>query len=107
MRDEDTPDLRGVVARVEGVPPAAKIDFDPGCKIHRCIRRWKGDVGKVTGAIARRDVQAAAEGDRKVCVVTANAAALYICFGCGSGGAGVLVAKGDVVVYEVADGLHP
>jgi len=64
VRDEDTPDLRYVVARVEGVPPAAEIDLDPCCKIHRRVRRWKGDVGKVTSAIARGDIQAAAEGDR-------------------------------------------
>src|SRR3989442_12149842 len=42
-----------------------------------------------------------------MCVVATNAVALCVCFGCGSGGAGMLVAKGDVVVYEVADGLHP
>jgi hypothetical protein len=41
-----------------------------------------------------------------MCVVATNAVALYVRFGCGSGGAGVLVAEGDVVVYEVADGLH-
>src|SRR5207249_1548040 len=69
--------------------------------------RRKADVGHVTDTIARRDVQAAAERDRQVCEVTTNAVALYVCFGRGSGGAGVLVAEGDVVVHEVADGLHP
>src|SRR5437867_4028697 len=41
-----------------------------------------------------------------MCVVATNAVALYVCFGRGSGGAGMLVAEGDVVVHEVADGLH-
>src|SRR5437016_3646065 len=84
------------------MPPAAEIDFDPRRKIHRRVRRRKAD-----GAIARRDVQAAAESDRQMCVVAANAVALYVCFGRGPGGAGVLVAEGQVVVYEIADGLHP
>jgi len=42
-----------------------------------------------------------------MCVVATNAVALYVCFGRGSGGVGVLVAEADVVVHEVADGLHP
>ena len=107
VRDENTPDPRGVVARVKGVPAAAEIDFDPRRKIHGRVRWRKTDVGYVTGAIARRDVQAAAEGDRQMCVVATNAVALYVRFVGGSGGAGVLVAEGEVVVYEVADGLHP
>ena len=78
----------------KGVPSAAEIDFDPRCKIHGRVRRRKADVGHVTGTIARRDVQAAAERDRQVCEVTTNAVALYVCFGRGSGGAGVLVAEG-------------
>ena len=107
VRDENTPDPRSVVARVEGMPPAAEIDFDPRRKIHRRVRRRKADVGDVAGAIARRDVQAAAESDRQMCVVAANAAALSECFGRGSGGARVLVAESNVVVYEIADGLYP
>src|SRR5439155_16694348 len=91
--------------RVKDVPSAAKIDLDPRCKIHRSVRRTNADVGHVTRAIARRDVQAAAEGDRQMCVVATNAVALYVCFGRGSGAAGMLVAEGDVVVHEVADGL--
>src|SRR5947209_19179797 len=89
------------------MPPAAEIDFDPCCKIHRRVRRRMADIGNVAGAIARRDVQAAAESDRQMCVVAANAVALYVCFRCSPGGAGVLVAEGQVVVYEIADGLHP
>ena len=48
---------------------------------------------QVTGAIARRDVQAAAERDRQMRVVAANAAALGVGFERGSGGAGMLVAE--------------
>ena len=76
MRDENTPDPRGVVARVKGVPSAAEIDFHPRCKIHGRVRRRKADVGHVTRGIARRDVQAAAESDRQMCLVATNAVAL-------------------------------
>ena len=76
MRDENTPDPRDVVARVKGVPLAAEVDFDPRCKIHGRVWRRKADVGHVTRAIARRDVQAAAESDRQMCLVATNAVAL-------------------------------
>jgi hypothetical protein len=55
VRHEDTPYPRGVVARVERVPPTAEIDFDPRRKIHGRVRRGKADIGNVTGAVACRD----------------------------------------------------
>ena len=76
MRDENAPDPRDIVARVKDVPSAPKIDLDPRCKIHGLVLRRKADVGHVTRAIARRDVQAAAESDRQMCLVATNAVAL-------------------------------
>jgi hypothetical protein len=107
MRDEDTADPRGVVARVERVPAAAEIDFDPRRKIHWRVGRGKGHIGNVTGAIARRDVEATAKSDGEVCVVAANPTALSVGFKCRSGRPGMLVTKGNVVVYKIADSLHP
>ena len=75
-RDEDTPDPRGVVARIERVPPALEIGLEPAREIHGRIGRRQADVGDVAGAVARRDVQAAAERDRQMRVVAANAVAL-------------------------------
>src|SRR5580658_11289302 len=91
LRDEDTPDPRGIVARVERVPAAAEIDFDPRGKIIGRIGRRQTDVGKITGAIACRDVQAATKSDGKMSVVTAHPVALAVCFMCRSGGTGMLV----------------
>ena len=97
VRDEDTADPRGIVARIKRVPPAAEIDFDPRGKIHGRVRWGKADVGNVTGAIARRDVEAPAESDRKMRVVAANPAALFVGFVRCPGGAGVLIAEGYVI----------
>jgi hypothetical protein len=58
------------------MPPVAEIDFDPRRKIHGCVWRGEADISDVTGAIARRDIEAPAESDRKMCVVAANSAAL-------------------------------
>src|SRR4029077_2645848 len=59
-----------------------------------------------TGAIARWDVQATAEGDCKMRVVAANTAAFLICFERRSSGPRVLIAEHYVIMHEVADSLH-
>ena len=45
--------------------------------------------------------------ERKMGEVAANAAALLVGLERGSGGAGMLVAEGDVIVHEIADRLDP
>ena len=107
VRNEDTTGPRGIVARIERMPSAAEIDVDPRGKIHGRVRRGETDISDITGAIARRDIEAPTESDRKMRVVAANPAALFICFKRRSSGAGVLIAEGYVIVYEVADGLNP
>ena len=107
LRYEDTTDPGGVVARIKGVPTVAQINFNPSGKIHGRVGRGQTDVGDVTGAIARRNVQATAEGDRKMGVVAADTAALLVSFEGRPGGAGVLIAENYVIVHEVADSLHP
>ena len=79
LRNEDTANPGGVVARVKGVPTVAQINFNPCGKIHRRIGRREADVSDVTGAVARRNVQATAEGDCKMRVVAANAASFLVC----------------------------
>ena len=107
LRNEDTTNSGGIVTRIEGIPTAAQINFNPCGKIHRCVGRGKADVSDVTGAIARWNVEATAESDRKMRVVAANTAVFLICFKSRSGRAGVLIAEDYVIVHEVADGLHP
>src|ERR1700691_5357839 len=107
LRDKDAPDPGGIVARVEHVPTAAEIDFDPRRKIVGRIGRRQADVGDVTGTIACRDVQAAAKRDRKMSEVAAHPDALGVGFKCRSGGTGTLVIECYVIMDEVADSLHP
>src|ERR1035438_2785441 len=87
VRDEDTTDPGGVVAWIKGIPTVAQINFNPGGKIHGRVGRGKADVSDVTGAIARRDVQATAKGHCKMRVVAANTALFLVCFERRSGGA--------------------
>ena len=67
-RHQDAADPRRVVAGVEGVPAAAEVDLEPGAEVHRVGLRRDADVAEVAGAVAGRDVQAAAERRRARCV---------------------------------------
>src|SRR5580704_3112050 len=99
--DEDSSDPAGIVARIEGMPTTAEIDFHPGCEIIRRIRRRQADISEVAGTIACRNVQAAAKSDRQMREIAANAAALGVCFGGRSRYQRMFVTEGDVVVHEI------
>ena len=105
-RDEHAADPRDVVPRVERMPAAADVGLEPRGKIHRPIRRRDPDVAEVAGAIPGRNVHAAAEGDRQMRVVAADALALFERLPRGSRRSGVLVVERDVAMDVVADRLH-
>src|SRR4249920_2211918 len=65
-RDEDTPDARDVVARVERVPATVQVRLEPRGEIHRAVRRRHPDVAQIARAIARGNVHAPAERYREV-----------------------------------------
>src|SRR5689334_21106871 len=93
------------MARVERVPLAADIGFEPGREIHRSVRDRHPDIAEIAGAIASRDVHAAAERDRQVSKVPADAGAIAVSFPRCPGGARVFVAEDNVLVNVIADGL--
>ena len=68
--------IRAVVAGVERVPAPAQKDFEPGAEVHRRRVGRNADVAEIAGAIARRDVHAAAERDRQMGEIAADADAL-------------------------------
>src|SRR6185436_13208232 len=104
--DQDAPGAGLVVAWIEGVPGAAQVRLEPAGEVHRRVRRGQADVAEVARAVAGGDVQAAAERDRKMRVVAADALAIVEHVPRRLGRARVFVAEGDVLVDEVADRLH-
>src|SRR5277367_3823826 len=107
LRNEDAPNPRLIVTRVEHMPAATEIDFDPCGKIIGRIGRRKARIGKVTGAVACWNVQTAAKSDGKMGIVTTHPAALLIRFKCSSGRTRMLVPECYVTMHEIADSLHP
>jgi hypothetical protein len=105
-RHQNGADARLVVAGIKRVPAVAEVDFEPGAEIHwRGVARY-ADVAEITGAVARRDVDASAQRDSKVGEIPAHAAPL----GVGVPGrlcrARVLVTELYAIVDIVADRLN-
>src|SRR5262249_9539295 len=98
---------RYVVARIKSVPMPAEISLEPGGEVHWAIRRRHADFAEVAGAIARRNVHAAAEGHGEMHVVATHALAFFEHLPGALGRARVLVAKGDVAMDEIANCLEP
>src|SRR5665647_2832392 len=59
-RHDDAADPRMVVARIEGEPAAVEIDLEPGAEIHRRGIDGYADIAEIAGAVACRDIHAAA-----------------------------------------------
>ena len=65
--------IRGIVPRVEGIPTALQKHLEPGTEIHRVGNRRHADITEIAGAVARRDIHAAAQCDREMGKVAAHA----------------------------------
>ena len=102
----DPTDPRPVVARIERVPATAEIDFEPGAEIHRRRIRRHADVTEIAGAIARRNVHAAAERRREGGIVPAYSGALGVGFPRRFGASREVISEIYVAMDELNDRLH-
>ena len=91
---------------IEGVPATADIDLKPGAEIHR-IGMWRhANIAKITGAIAGRNVHAAAKRDREMGEISTNASAFHMCIPRRFCRVRMLISKCKVAVYVVANCLN-
>ena len=104
-RDDDPADPWNIVARIEGVPLAFQEDFDPGTEIHRIDDR-RADVAEMAIDVARGNVEATTEGQREMSEVAADTDTLVERIERGHGRARLLIVELDVLMHEIADGLH-
>src|SRR6516164_4990132 len=105
-RHQNAPDTRRVVASIERVPAPAEIDLKPGAEIHRIRIGRHANVAKITGAIARRNVHAAAQGDCEMGKISTDATAFHMCIPRRLGRIRMLIAECKVAVYVVANSLN-
>ncbi len=93
------------MAGVHRVPVAAEIDLEPGAEIHRRRVRRHADIAEIAGAVARRDVHAAAKRDREMGEVAADAGPVGVAAMRGAQQVGVHVVEADMAVDEIEDRL--
>src|SRR5262249_35722310 len=102
----DATDTRNVVPSIESMPAAAKIDLRRSAQVRGLGLGRNAETTKTPSAIAGRSGHAAAQCDRQMGKVAAYPAALDHDVGRRPGSAGVLVAKVNVGMNEIADRLH-
>jgi hypothetical protein len=103
---DNAADAGMVVTRVFRVPAPSEEDLEPGAEIHWIDIDWNADVAEIAGAVAGRDVHAAAERDGEVGEVAADADAFVHGIAGAAGRARIRVAEADFGVDEIADGLY-
>jgi len=64
--DEYATDALGIVARIERVPCPTPVGLESAGKVHVGIGRRQANVTRVSRAVARGNIQAAAERDSRV-----------------------------------------
>ena len=95
-----------VVTCVHSVPASIEKDLKPGAEVHRVDINRHADVAKITCALARRDVHAAAKRDGKMGVIAAYADSLPHRIAGATGGTRVWVAESDLRMDKIANGPH-
>ena len=95
-----------VVSRVENVPFAAQIRFEPRTKIHREWRWRNPNVAQVSGRVTCGNIHAAAERDCEVHEIPADADAFAKHIPRRSVHASLHIIELDMMVDEVTDRLH-
>src|SRR5271163_427994 len=95
-----------IVTRVHRVPTPIEEDLEPSAEIHRIDVDRNADVAEITGAIAGGNVHAAAECNREMGEVAADADAFAHGIAGATSWACVGIAEPDFRVNEIADRLH-
>jgi hypothetical protein len=99
-------DPRMIVTRVHRVPAPREKDLEPCAEIHWINVDWNADVSEIAGAVAGRNVHAAAERDGEMGEVPADADAFVHGIAGATSWARVGITKADLRMNEIADRLH-
>ena len=95
-----------VVPGVERVPASVQIGFEPSCEVARRERGGGAYIAEISGAVAGRNVHAAAKRDGEMGIVAANADAFLERVLRSTRDPRRLVVERDVTVHVVANRLH-
>src|SRR6476619_7530561 len=105
VSDQDATNPTSVMSRIESMPVCSQVNFDPGAEIHGIGVDRNPNVAEIASGIARRDIHAATQGDRKMRKVAADADALAKGIKGSAVGAGLQVVETEMAVDEIANRL--
>src|SRR5258706_1324359 len=106
VSDFDAANPRDIVARVEGEPFLAEIDFAIGVKIHGRAGIKESNVRQMSRHIAGRQIKRPAKRDDRVGEITADAVASFDDLRRGEVGSSGQIAVFNICLHPVALGLH-
>src|SRR5579863_3436125 len=104
-RDDDSSNTRHIVARIECPPCPVEEHLYPCAEIHR-VDDGHSNVAEMSIDIARRNIEAPAQRQRKVGEVSTDSDALVKCLECSSGRSRLKVIELDVLMHKIASRLH-
>ena len=104
--DQNAANATAIVSRIESMPVRTEVNFEPGAEIHRIGVERNTNVTEIACGVARRDIHAAAESNRKMGKVATDAHALAKCVKSRSIGTGLQVVEAEVAVDKIANGLY-
>ena len=96
-----------IVTRIKRVPTTVQKNLEPRAEVHG--RRIAGhpDVAKVSGAVSRRNIHAAAERDRQMSEVATDTYPFLVALGRCPVTSGMVVSECDANMNVIADCLNP
>src|ERR1700736_2396437 len=105
--DQHAPNAAAVMPRIERMPVSAKIRFEPGAEVHWIGISRNANIAQIARRIARGNIHAAAQGNREMRKIAANAHPLAKTLERGAIGASFHVIEAEMAMDEFANGLHP
>src|ERR1700737_1751873 len=104
--DQDAPNPAAVMPRIEGMPLSAKIGFEPGAEIHWIGISRNANITQIARGVTRGDIHAAAQGDRKMGKIAADANPLEKTIDRLAIAGACQVIEAEMAMDEGANGLH-
>jgi len=105
--DQDAANAAPVMPRIEGMPVSAQIGFEPGAEIHWIGIGGDANITQIARGVARGDIHAAAQGNREMCKIAADANPLAKTVERRAIGASFQVIEAEMAMDEVANRLYP
>src|SRR5271168_270105 len=95
------------MSSVKGVPSSLQEDLKPSAEVHRIGVTRDANITEITRGVAGGDIHAAAQGNRQMGKIAADANPLAKTIERGAIGASFLIIESEMAMDKVANRLNP